>query len=59
MTALFSCDMGIYSKGRLVIQNNNPKKKKQRRRFFSHRNNNKFCVNATHVRVSPESVWVN
>lgn len=25
MTALFSCDMDIYRKGRLVIQNYNPK----------------------------------
>lgn len=54
MTALFSCDMDIYSKGRLFIQNNHPKNKDA---GFSHPNkNNSECSTR---RVSPESVWVN
>lgn len=54
MTALFLCDMDIYSKGRLVIRNNKKSKNKVvvlvvEIIFF-------FCVNATHVEVSAESV---
>lgn len=49
MTALFSCDMDIYSKGRLVIQNNPSKKtKKNKEVVLVIEIITTFFVNATH-----------